>query len=122
MTVSQLTDDFKRLESKIARQKGSFALFALFLRDDAPDRWDLIASAPWFGNDRSSTLNYFVSEIKANLGPGALTNLARIVLLDPQDVAVQNLNRTIQVEHGNTEVRDSSFFWSPRQAGMDHHF
>src|SRR2546427_13287833 len=110
MTVPELTEKFAELESRIAEEKGPFALFALFMREDAPDRWDLIVSAPWAGEDKRSVVDYFVGQIKSKLGEQGLTSLSRIVVIDPQDAAVQALNRTIQIEHGRVEVRDSTFF------------
>lgn len=109
MMVADPTEKFARLESQIAHEKGDFTLFALFLREDVPDRWDLIVSAPWVGEDKESAVSYLVGQIKSKLGEQDLTSLSRIVLIDPEDVAVQNLNRAIQVEHGNVEVRDSNF-------------
>ena len=113
MTASELTEKFAELESHIAEEKGGFALFALLMREDAPDRWDLIVSAPWAGGDRQSTVDYFVSQIKSRLGEQGLTSLSRIVVVDPQDAAVRALNRAIQIEHGSLEVRDSDFFGLP---------
>ena len=113
MTVAELTEKFAELESQIAEEKGGFVLFALFMREDAPDRWDLIVSAPWVGGDKRSAVNYFVSQIKSRLGEQDLTNLSRIVVIDPDDVAVEALNRAIQIEHGKVEVRDSDFFGLP---------
>lgn len=110
MTVPELTEKFTELESHIAEEKGPFALFALFMREDAPDRWDLIISAPWAGDDKRSVVDYFVSQIKSRLGEQGLTSLSRIVVIDPQDAAVEALNRAIQIEHGRVEVRDSNFF------------
>src|SRR5438067_6589780 len=103
MTVPELTEKFAELESRIAEEKGAFALFALFMREDAPDRWDLIVSAPWVGDDKRGAVNYFIAQIKSKLGDRDLTNLSRIVVIDPQDTAVQNLNRAIQTEHGGVE-------------------
>jgi hypothetical protein len=113
MTVAELTQKFTALESSIAEEKGAFALFALFMREDAPDRWDLIVAAPWVGEDKRSAVDYFVAQIKSRLGDQDLTNLSRIVVIDPDDVAVQNLNCAIQTEHGSIEVRDSNFFGLP---------
>jgi hypothetical protein len=113
MMVSELTQKFSELESRVAEEKGGFALFALFMREDTPDRWDLIVSAPWTGDDDRGTVNYFVTQIKSSLGEQELTSLARIVVVDPQDAAVQALNRAIQIEHGAVEVMDSSFFGLP---------
>ncbi len=113
MMVSDLTEKFSELESQIADDKGGFTLFALFMREDAPDRWDLIVSAPWTGDDKRGTVNYFVTQIKSRLGESGLTSLSRIVVVDPQDAAVQEINRAIQIEHGRVEVRDSNFFGLP---------
>jgi len=110
MTVAELTEKFARLEAEIAQERGDFALFALFMREDVPDRWDLIISAPWVGEDKRGAVNYLVGQIKSRLGEEDLICLSRIVPVDPEDVAVRDLNRAIQVEHGNVEVRDSSFF------------
>jgi len=110
MTVAELTERFARLESEVAQEKGDFTLFALFMREDVPDRWDLIASAPWVGEDKQAAVSYLVGQIKSRLGEQDLTHLSRIVLVDPEDAAVQSLNRAIHVEHGNVEVRDSNFF------------
>ena len=110
MTVLDVAEKFSKLESHIAEEKGGFALFALFMREDAPDRWDLMVSAPWTGDDRRSVVEYFVEQIKSILGEQELISLSRIVVIDPQDPAVQALNRAIQIEHGRVEVRDSNFF------------
>ena len=113
MMVSDLKEKFSELESQIAADKGGFTLFAPFMREDAPDRWDLIVSAPWTGADKQRAVNYFVTEIKSRLGEPGLTSLSRIVVVDPQDAAVQAINRAIQIEHGTVEVRDSNFFGLP---------
>lgn len=80
------------------------------LREDVPDRRNLIISAPWVGEDKRGAVDYLVSQIKSRLGKEHLTCLSRIVPVDPEDTAVQNLNRAISVEHGDVEVRDSNFF------------
>ena len=106
---TELLQSFTRLESEIAKEKGEYALFALFLREDLPDRWDLIVAAPWV-TDRKIALDYFVEKIKARMGAPVLTDLSRIVFVDPQDRAVQALNQALHIEHGVTEVKDSNFF------------
>ena len=110
MTVAELTEKFARLESQIAQERGDFTLFALFMREDVPDRWDLIVSAPWVGEDKRGAVDYLIGQIKSKLGKEDLICLSRIVPVDPEDVAVQDLNRAIHVEHGDVEVRDTNFF------------
>lgn len=112
MTTSEILERYRRLESDISKEKGDFNLFALFLREDVPDRWDLIVAAPWI-SDKSKALDYFVGKIKSQLGIEDLTNLSRIVFVDPADIAVSNLNRAIDVKHGDVELRDSNIFGLP---------
>jgi hypothetical protein len=109
MITPKLIQRFAQLETQISNEKGDFALFALFMREEVPDRWDLMISARWLGHDNVTAVNYLVEQIKSKLGDGALINLARIVVIDPDDAHVQELNREIHVEHGNVEVRDSTF-------------
>ena len=113
MTTIELPTKFAKLESDVSAARGDFVLFALFLREDLPDRWDLMISAPWASEDKKGALDYLITRIKADLGPDDLTQLSRIVFIDPKDISVQNLNRAIRVEHGAVEVRDSSFFGLP---------
>lgn len=110
MTPTELVEKFTELESRIAEARGAFTLFALFMREEVPDRWDLIVSAPWAVGDRRTVVDYFVSQIKSRLGDQALLSLARIVVVDPDASGVRALNRTIQVEHGSVEVRDTTLF------------
>lgn len=113
MTTTELPTKFAKLESDVSAARGDFALFALFLREDLPDRWDLMISAPWATADRKAALDYLIGKIKSDLGPADLTMLSRIVFIDPEDISVQNLNKAINVEHGAVEVRDSNFFGLP---------
>ncbi len=113
MTTTELPAKFGKLESDVSAARGDFALFALFLREDLPDRWDLMVSAPWASADQKGALDYLISRIKSDMEPADLTQLSRIVFIDPKDASVQNLNQAIRVEHGAVEVRDSNFFGLP---------
>src|SRR5262245_5686272 len=108
--TSELIEKFRDLEARVAEAKGSFALFALFMREDVPDRWDLMVSAPWIGADRRGAVDYFVDQIKQQLGEEALTTLARIVVVDSEAQAVRALNALVDIEHGGVEVRNTDIF------------
>jgi hypothetical protein len=110
MTNPELVKQFAGLEAHIAESRGDFTLFALFQREEVPDRWDLMIAAPWVGSDRRAAVEYFINEIEAFLGLQALRDLSRIVVLDPNEAAVKALNQAIRAEHGSVEVRDSNFF------------
>lgn len=115
--MNEVVEKFASLEAGIAERKGDLSLFALFLREEVADRWDLVVSAPWVGQNKQEAVDYLIGEIKSHLGAQYLIHLSRIVIVDPDEVAVQALNSALQVEHGRVEVRDSNFFGLPiRQA------
>ena len=97
MTVEELTENYARLESQIATEKGDFTLFALFLREDVPDRWDLVVSAMWVGEDHRSAVDYLIAQIKEKLGEQDLTSLARIVIIDPGEEGVHSIDHAEDV-------------------------
>lgn len=104
---------FGELEAEIARKRGGFFLFALFLRDGAPDRWDLLVSAPWIDANRSDAVSYLAEEIKQRLGLEALILLSKIVVVDHDHPDVDEFLRSVQVEHGSHELRDRTLFGQP---------
>ena len=112
--MNDIVRKFASLEVKIAEERGDFALFALVLREDIPDRWDLVVAAPWIGQAKAEAVDYLVDEIKTRLGSEELVQLSRIVVADPDDAPVQSLNRALPVEHAeNVEIKDSTFFGLP---------
>ncbi|HEU4371472.1 MAG TPA: hypothetical protein VFV05_24890 [Methylomirabilota bacterium] len=101
---------YRDLEMQVAAERGGFTLFALFMREEVPDRWDLIVSAPWIGGDSRGAVDYFVSVIKSRLGDDHLIRLSRIVVADPDAPGIQALNAEVEVEHGAVEIREYEFF------------
>ncbi len=111
--MNEVVEKFASLEAEIAEKRGDFYLFALFLREDVPDFWDLMVSAPWVGTDKDEAVNYLIDEIKSRLGPQYLVSLSRIVLVDPNAPPAQELAKAFHVEHGRVEIRDSNLFGLP---------
>lgn len=108
--MKELVDKLVSLERDVSDERGEFYLFALFLREDAQDKWDLIVSAPWIQADKKEALNYLATHIQSRLIPAELISLSRIVLIDTDNPALEAINKAIRVEHGKAEVRDSNFF------------
>lgn len=108
--MRELADKFVALEREIADERGGFTLFALLLREDAENKWDVVLSAPWFGGEEKNVLDYFARKIQSRLQPDELVMLSRIVLIEPNSEAVKAVNKAISVEHGRAEVLDSNFF------------
>jgi hypothetical protein len=108
--MKDLVDKFVALEREISAERGSFALFGLFLREDAADRWDLVVAAPWFSSNEKKVLDYLTQKIQSRLKPHELVLLSRIVVADPSDASVKAIQAAFKIEHGKAEIRDSVFF------------
>jgi len=108
--MKQVVEKLVSLENEVSREKGKLSLFALFLREDMEDRWDLVVSAPWLEGNKKETLSYLADKIKLCLDPEELLSLSRIVFIDADNPALDTVHRAIQVEHGTAEVTNSDFF------------
>lgn len=108
--MKELVDGFVELERQMSEKKGHFALFALLLRDESPDRWDLVVSAPWIQSNSAEALQYIVGQMHAKFKPKDLLQISRVVTVDESDAAVQAINRAITVQHGSVELANTSLF------------
>lgn len=115
--MNEMIRKLRDLEREVSGEKGDFALFALFLREDSPNVWDLVVSAPWIDAAKPRALRDLAKRIRKSLTAEELTNLSRIVLIDTYDPALHALQKTFTVQHGLAEIRDSVFFGLPIRQG-----
>ncbi len=112
--MKQLVEKLVGMEREISEERGTFALFALFLREDALDKWDLVASAPWLEEDKKESLVYLSDRLRSHLTHEELLSFSRIVLVDQDNPFLEAIKKAIQkavsLEHGIVEVKDSNFF------------
>jgi hypothetical protein len=108
--MKELLDKLKSLELKLSKENGAFNLFALFLREEAEDRWDIVVSASWLESNNKKSFDYLAKELKSNLTNQELLLISRIVVMDEGNPGLEAINRAFHVEHGLADVRDSNFF------------
>src|SRR5208283_5659406 len=63
--MKEIVQKLVEAEREMAEEKGPFLIFALFLREDAPDRWDVIVAAPWVTADKAGALQYIANKLGA---------------------------------------------------------
>ena len=56
--MKEIVEKLKQQENNMAQEKGPFDLFALFLREDSPDKWDLVVAAQWIEKNKQDALKY----------------------------------------------------------------
>jgi hypothetical protein len=108
--MRNLLGKFVELERHLSQERGEFSLFALFLREDALDKWDLIVAAPWLEVDRKEALAYITAQIQELFNSEELASLSRVVFVDQSNPAIEAINQSINCQHGQAEVRNSNFF------------
>src|ERR1043165_4485760 len=108
--MRDLLDRFIRIERHIAETRGSFAVFGLFLREDAPDKWDLLVAAPWLEDDSPAGLEFIAEQVQDEFNEDQLSRLSRIVVIKANNPALAAINNSIRIEHGGTEFQNCTFF------------
>lgn len=108
--MNEIVEKLREIERGLATTKGRFDLFGLFLREDAPDVWDLVVAGSWIEQDKADALREISSTLKQRLTAGELTKLSRVVIIDATNPALRAIANTLGVEHGMASVKDSNFF------------
>lgn len=108
--MKQIVEKFQKEEASIAMEKGDFDLFALFLREDAPNKWDLLVAADWIDRDKSNAIKYLAKRVQHILSKKELLQLSRIVIIEESNPALAAFNSAFHVEHGSTEIQNSNLF------------
>ena len=101
---------FIELRNEIIRERGDLALFALFLREDAEDRWDLLVSAPWLERNEAAGLRYLSKKLMTKLSERELLEISRVVLIEQSDPGLRSLLKSTIVKGGSVrEIENSRF-------------
>lgn len=108
--MKEQAEKLREIEKELSESQGPFELFALFLREDAPDKWDLIISSDWARKDKKSAINLIVEKVKSVFSDEEMLKLSRLIVLDKDDAALGAVHGSMHVEHGLAEISDSNFF------------
>lgn len=95
-----MLNKFKTVVNSLENEHGSFLIFALFLREEPFERWDIIVSATWLNLGELASYKLISSKLQEFLTESELLLFSRIVLLDPDDEVVQFLLNLQTVKNG----------------------
>ena len=105
----------KSLAGKLAtllpklQEDGPIYLFALFERDDAPGKWDVVFSSDWSNTDAASAVRTISDLIVPMLSGEELTALSRVVIIPSKEPSVALLASGMSVGGGCSEVVNCNF-------------
>lgn len=96
-----ILDKLKTVIVALEKEHGPIHVFALFLRTDPLERWDVVVAAFWLNSNDISSYKIISSKIQEMLSPAELMQLARIVILSDNDPVVSFLQDSVSVTNGH---------------------
>ncbi len=108
--MKEIVNKLITIEKETAAERGDYDLFALFLREDSSNKWDVLVAASWIDNNKEDALKYLAKKIQSLFTQSELLLISRIVLIEDSNPELPALQQTISIEHGSAEVKDSNFF------------
>ena len=108
--MKNLLERFIKLEREVSKDMGAFNLFALFLREDEQDLWDIVVAAPWPVGDKMRAYQYLTGKLQKEFTPNEFLHFSHIVIIDNDNPGLPDVTETVHVEHGIVELRDQVFF------------
>jgi len=107
--IEKIVEKLKSCEKIMAEEKGPFDLFGLFLRDDAPDKWDLVIAGEWIEKDADESFFYVIDMLTRGLPKEDMLKLSRVVVLKKKNPDLEAMYRAIGGGR-NIRIKDSIFF------------
>ena len=108
--MKEIVEKLRSLEEIISKEKGEFDFFALFLREDSFNKWDILAASSWIDEKREVALKYLASKVQDTLTKNEIVQISKIVLIEENNPGLSVIQKAIHIEHGITEIKDSNFF------------
>jgi len=99
--MKEILDKLKIALKDLERESGGVLLFALFLREEALGKWDLLISAPWLDARGLELYEQVTQAVQKQMGDTEITQLSRIVILKSGDPAVAFLQHLYPVPNGS---------------------
>ena len=93
--IETIIEKLEVYEGTMEKEKGPFTLFGLFLRDDAPKKFDLVVSADWIDRNKEESLKYIVNMVQKGLSKEELMKLSRVVLMNERSPFLEAIFKAI---------------------------
>ena len=108
--IMKLKSKLEAAVKSIEKMHGRFTLFGLFLREDSPDKWDLVVAAPWLEEGKLRALGDFVDELRDTISEEEMLSLSRIVTLNYDDPALDAILSGVTIKRGTVQFQDVNLF------------
>lgn len=111
--MKEILDKFKSVVLSLEEDYGSILLFALFLREDSLEKWDIVVSASWLNSSDKNAYTMVISKIQSILNVSELVEISRVVILDNTDPVVSFLQEVCPLTNGGFKETPKDFSVEP---------
>ena len=111
--MKEILVKLKSAVQALEKEHGPVLLFALFLREDALEKWDIVVSASWLSSSERKAYELVVSKIQAVLSASELIQFSRVVILDDTDPVVPFLQDVCPLTNGGFKESPKDFSVEP---------
>jgi hypothetical protein len=94
---NELARKIKGAIERAAAKRGGVDFAAVVLRENSPNRWDIVLAAPWLARDERGTLDLFYKQLRRVLKMSEFLQISHIALLDRVDPASDPLPAVVPV-------------------------
>ncbi len=98
--MGEIIEKLKLAIGSLEKENGPLLICALFLRDDALEKWDIILAASWLNPKEMRAYELLSSKLQNFLSDSELVQFSRIVILDQSDPIISFLLELESVKNG----------------------
>jgi hypothetical protein len=111
--MKEILDKLKSIVQSLEKEHQPISLFALFLREDSLQKWDIVVSATWLSSSEKNAYKIVISKIQAVLSPSEFVQFSRVVILDNTDPVVSFLQEICPLTNGGFKESSKDFSVEP---------
>jgi hypothetical protein len=108
--MKEILEKFKSIVVNLEKDHGPILIFALFLREDPLEKWDIVVSASWLNPGDMNAYNTIIDRFQGVLTEVDLMQFSRVVILDDNDPVVSFLQDSCTITNGHIETFSGDVF------------
>lgn len=108
--MKEILGKLKSIVVDLERARGPILIFALFLREDPLEKWDIVVSASWLSSADMKAYKIISDELQKVLTQTELMQFSRLVILDETDPVVSFLQDSCAITNGHVETLSGDIF------------
>jgi hypothetical protein len=111
--MNEILNKLKTVVLALEKEYKPILFFALFLREDSLQKWDIVVSAPWLNPSEKRAYQIMASKMQAALSSSEIVEISRVVILDHTDPAVSFLQEVCPLTNGGFKESPKDFSVEP---------